>query len=224
MVTVMSATGAILSLAMVMGAAAEKSGAPRLPDRRETFGAVLGPSALPVGALAAYAYAGLPEVGAGFRQGLTGFEWEARARFNYLTLSLAAEGVLKWPLLRTASFDLAPFAGAGLTASSGIRYFDPSTFPYVGARFLAGAAASYKASETIRLLAFLEVPYDSPFATGGGGKLVPLAGGGAEIFLSDEVSALVLGQAGLDWVKEPLGVPVARVGYAIRLGMGWRMF
>jgi hypothetical protein len=220
MFAAMSATGAIASLAVAMGMAA----APKLPDRRETFGAVLGPSALPAGATAAYAYVGLPEVGGGFRQGLSGFEWEARARLSYLTLSLTAEGVLKWPVIRAAAFDVAPYVGAGATVSSGIRYFDTATFPYAGARILAGVTASYRASETIRLLASLEVPYDSPIGTGGGGKLLALAGGGAELFLSDDVSGLLLGQAGLDWVKEPLGVPVARFGYAIRLGMGVRLF
>ena len=54
------------------------------PDKKETFGAVVGPSTLPAGATAAYAYVGLPEVGVGFRQGLWFGEWEARARANFL--------------------------------------------------------------------------------------------------------------------------------------------
>jgi hypothetical protein len=229
MFAAMSATGVIACLivaavAVAAPAAAQEEEGPAFPDRKETFGAVLGPSALPMGSTAAYAYAGVPEVGGGFRQGLPGFEWEARARLSYLTLSLTAEGVIKVPLIRTARFDLAPYAGAGLTVSSGLRAFDPYTFPYAGARIVAGLTAGYQASGTVRLLASVEVPYDHPFGTGGGGRLTPLAGGGVEILVGDDLSGLFLGQGGLDWVKEPLGVPVVRGTWAVRLGLGVRLF
>lgn len=193
-------------------------------DEKESFGAVVGPSTLPAGATAAYAYVGLPEVGIGFRQGLSLFEWEARARVDYLTLSASAELLGKYALYRWGRLDYSPYAGLGFTISSGARYFDAQAFSFFGVRGLLGVALTYKVADTLRLVARGEVPFDWPLGTGGGARLRALAGGGVELYLANDVTALALGQVGLDWVKEPLGVPVARLGYAITLGIGIRLF
>lgn len=193
-------------------------------DKKESFGAVVGPAALPAGATSAYAFIGLPELGAGFRQGLGFGEWEVRARADYLTLSASAELIGKYTLYRWGRLEYGPYLGAGLTLSSGARYFDPMTFPFAGVRALGGVSLSYRVADTLQLLARLEVPFDWPIGTGGGGHLRALAGGGVELYLADDITALALGQAGLDWIKEPLGVPVARFGYSLALGIGIRLF
>ena len=38
------------------------------------------------------------------------------------------------------------------------------------------------------------------------------------------VTATALGQLGVDWIKEPLGVTVGRLGYSLVLGVGIRLF
>jgi hypothetical protein len=217
----MIASMALVSLALVnTGGSAPL----RTADKKESFGAVVGPAALPAGATAAYAFVGLPEVGAGFRQGLSFGEWEARARVDYLTLSVTGEVIGKYALYHWGRLDYGPFLGAGIALSSGSRYFDPLAFQFFGVRLEGGANLSYQVVDTVRLLARLEVPFDWPIGGRGGGRLRALAGGGAEVYLSDDITATALGEAGVDWIKEPLGVTQARFGYSVMLGFGIRLF
>src|SRR3954463_15244536 len=129
----MIASIALLSFALVDTGASTTL---RTADKKESFGAVVGPAALPAGATAAYAFIGLPEVGAGFRQGLGLVEWEARARVDYLTLSAVGEVIGKYALYHWGKLDYGPFLGVGVTLSSGARYFDPATFTFAGLRVL----------------------------------------------------------------------------------------
>lgn len=194
------------------------------PDKKESFGAVVGPAALPAGATAAYAFVGLPEVGAGFRQGLGFGEWEGRVRVDYLTLSATGELVGKYALYHWGKLDYGPFLGVGAALSSGARYFDPLAFTYAGLRLSGGVTLTYRVIDTLQILARLDVPFDWPIGTGGGGRLRALAGGGVELYLSDDVTATALGQLGMDWIKQPLGVTVGRLGYSLVLGVGIRLF
>jgi hypothetical protein len=57
-----------------------------------------------------------------------------------------------------------------------------------------------------------------------GGEFTPTAGFGAEMLLGKQLSGLLLGQLGLDVIKEPLGVTQVRPAWAIRLGLGFRLF
>ena len=74
-----------------------------LPGRLETFGGVLMPAVLPQGASSLYAWAGAPEVGAGYRQGFGGLELEGRARFDYLRVALTGELAARLPLDRKST-------------------------------------------------------------------------------------------------------------------------
>lgn len=218
---------ALVLLAVPGRALAQEAGA--LPDfgvsERETqFGGVVAPVALPSGGAAAYGYVGAPEVGGGYRQGLSGLEIEGRAAFNYLMLSLAAEGLVRIPVYREGAVAVAPTVGLGLVYDTGSRYYDRSNFQFFGVRPRVGVLATYRVAETVQAIGALDVPWSIPLGAGGGGHLTPLAGGGAEIFLGDEISALVMGQLGLDAIKEPLGVTQYRVGWQVKLGVGFRLF
>jgi hypothetical protein len=217
----MNVSAAILWLTL---AATGTSTSTQTADKKESFGAVVGPAFLPAGSTAAYAFIGLPEVGVGFRQGLGIGEWEARVRVDYLTLSASGELVGKYRLYHWGKLDYGPFLGVGATLSSGSRYFDPATFTFAGVRLLGGAALTYRVLDTLQILARLEVPFDWAIGTGGGGRLRALAGGGVELYLSDDVTASALGEMGMDWIKEPLGVTVGRLGYSLVLGVGLRLF
>jgi hypothetical protein len=52
----------------------------------------------------------------------------------------------------------------------------------------------------------------------------PLAGGGVEIYLGEELSLSAVGELGVDVLKEVRGVPEVRLGYGVRLGLGVRFF
>src|SRR5688500_9242368 len=65
----------------------------KLEAKRENFGAVVAPAALPDGATALSGWVGVPELGVAYRQGIGGWEIGARGRFDYLRLAVTAEGV-----------------------------------------------------------------------------------------------------------------------------------
>src|SRR4051812_25055808 len=68
--------------------AAQTSSRYGVADKKETFGAVMAPAALPGGSNAAYVYIGVQNIGAGYRQGVGVFELEGRTNFNYLLISM----------------------------------------------------------------------------------------------------------------------------------------
>lgn len=195
-----------------------------LPDKRETFGAVVAPAALPTASSAAYGYVGAPELGIGYRQGFGALELETRVRVNYMLLTGALEGLAKYSLIHEARLGVAPFLGVGFVANSGARYLDANNFAYLGLRALGGVTVSYLLMDTVRAVGQLEVPLDFPLARQGGSKFTPLAGGGAEIYLGQDFTGLLMGQLGVDVLKEPGGIPLTRLGYAVQLGFGYRLF
>src|SRR5919204_1819030 len=83
--------GCVLALAAVTSAAQSPSTAIGAGESQRSFGSVLAPAALPAGSTAAYAFAGAPEIGAGFRQGLSGLELDVRAGFDYFAVAGAFE-------------------------------------------------------------------------------------------------------------------------------------
>src|SRR5918996_720091 len=64
--------GCVIALAAATGAAQSTS------TSGTRFGAVVAPAALSAASTAAYVFAGAPEIGAGFRQGLSGLELDVR--------------------------------------------------------------------------------------------------------------------------------------------------
>ena len=210
-----------LGLALLLAGAAR---AQTPPDDAATFGAVVSPTTLPSGSASAYGYGGAPEVGAGYRQGIGPVEVEARARFNYVDVSLAGEGILKYTLYHQGAFDLAPLLGVGIVANSGAQYIDSINISYVGLRILPGAVAGYRFADTVRGLAELDVPVDLLFGNPGGSRVGFLMGAGAELYLGQRISVMALGQAGFEALQFPNTSVQFRFDYLVRLGIGWRLF
>lgn len=193
-------------------------------ERQRTFGSVVAPAALPSGAMAFYGFAGVPDVGAGFRQGTSIVELEARARVNYLLLSLALEVATRRIVIDTGDFTLAPSLALGLVFGTGSTYFDESNFAAVSFRILPGVVASWPAGETVRVLGLVDLPIDLAFSPSGSQRVKLLAGGGLELYLGQDVSLLAAAQLGPEFVKQALAVTETRVGYQLRLGLGFRIF
>ncbi len=202
------------------GAAAQQ---PLEGDKYESFGAVVAPAALPAGTASAYGYAGVQEIGAGYRQGVSALELEARAKFNYFLVAASAEVLLKHALMRGPA-ELAPFFGLGLTYDTGSRYINGANFQYTGARALGGLVATYRLGEIARAIAELDVPLDISLNPSNGTRFAPLAGGGAEVYLGADLTGLIMGQLGVEVLREPQGVPQVSLGYQVRVGLGFRLF
>ncbi len=192
-----------------------------MTDRR--VGGVVAPAVLPAGAMSLYAMLGAPEVGGGFRQGFSMLELEVKLMFNYLLASGWLEAGLKFPVYEKGKIQLAPTVGLGLEANSGTRYYDRANFSYVALRPRVGFIASYRFSDTVAGIALFDLPW-SVVLTSQGSHVVPTVGAGAEIHLGGNMSGLVMANVGLDAIKEPLGVIQYRAGWAIRLGLGFRLF
>jgi len=194
-----------------------------LLDKKENFGGVLAPPSLPGGSSSLYAYVGAPDIAAGYRLGLGGLELDARARLNWVMLSLGADVLLKGVLLRGSGFELAPFVGPGIAFNTGARYLNSGNFRSVGLRIIGGVTASYRLAETWRLLALVEVPVELSLTPGGSGRFAALGGGGVEVYLGEDFSGLVLGQLGLQTLKDQLATSATQWGYSLRFGLGYRL-
>lgn len=203
------------------GATAE---AVRLEAKRENFGAVVAPAALPDGATAVSGWVGVPEVGAAYRQGTGGWEVGGRARFDYLRLAVTAEGVARRQVWTSGAWAVAPELGLGVTGNTGSRYFDEQNLEGWFLRLTPAVVASWKVAETVTAVGLVEVPYELGLSPGGTWRVKPMAGGGAEIYLGEDLSLSAVGELGVDVFKELRGVTQTRLGYGVRLGLGVRLF
>ncbi len=174
----------------------------------QVVGGAMAPAALPAGTMAFWGLLGAPDLGVGYRQGFSAFELEAKATFNYLELSAVFEAGVRVPVFRRNRLQVAPTAGVGLQFNSGSTYYDPANFASVALRPRLGAVASYELSDTVQALALVDVPWAISL----------------NVVLGNRFSLLTLGQLGFDVLKAPLGVTQARAAWAIRLGVGYRLF
>jgi hypothetical protein len=194
---------------------------PAEPEKRP--GGVVAPAALPPGSLALYGIVGAPDLGVGYRQGIAGIELEGKALFNLFELSGLVELGVKLAVYRGERLALAPGVALGLKANSGSRYFDQANFAYFGLRPRLSLNATYAFSDLVEGVAQLEVPLAIPL-TAQGIQFTPMVGAGAEVHLGDKLSLLGTAHVGFDVIKEPLGVTQTRAAWAIRLGVGYRLF
>jgi len=213
-----------LAFALLPPLAAAEPASGQMPDKYESFGAVIAPASLPRGATALYGYAGAQDIAAGFRQGMNFVELEARARLNYFLLTISAELLLRHTFYRSSAAELAPYLGAGFVYDSGSGYIRAGNFQYAGVRAMGGLIATYRLAETVRAVGELDIPLDVTLSVSNGYRFFPLAGGGVEVYLGSDVTGLLMGQFGLDILREPQGVPVVSFGYQLRVGLGFRLF
>lgn len=196
------------------------------PPVREpwSFGAVVAPVVMPEGVTALYGYVGVPEMGLGFRQGLEGFEIEARARLDYFRLAGIFDATLRRQVLERGGLSLAPTLGLGLVLNSGSEYLDEDNYPGVLLRIAPGAVAGWRVAETVTVLGLVDLPLDLGLSPSGTRRFQALAGPGTEIYLAQGVTLLVAGQLGVESFKQPREDAITRLGYQVKLGIGARLF
>lgn len=214
-----------LALVVMLPLAADPSPPPPEPAPRnlQAYGAAMAPAALPGGSIAFWGTLGAPEIAGGYRQGFSLLEFEAIARFHYLELSGTVEAGIRLAAWKSERAMLAPTFSLGLKANSGARAFDRFNFGYVALRPRLGLVASISVSDVVQVLATAEVPWAIALNVTGF-QVTPTIGGGVEFQLNPKLSLVGLGQIGVDVIKEPLGVAVPRLGWAVRLGVGYRLF
>jgi hypothetical protein len=217
----------LLLLSLGAGAQEPPSDALTGRNREELFGAVVAPAVLPSGATSMYAVLGAPELLAGFRQGFGLVEGEARARLDYFRLALSVEAVARLRAFThgmESSLVVAPTFALGLLANTGATYVEDDNFAGLFVRLMPGTLATLKVSETVHGLLALDVPVDVGLTEAGALRLAVLAGGGAEVYLGEDVSLLVMGQLGPGYQKDPPRPADWDLAYRIQLGLGLRLF
>jgi hypothetical protein len=188
-------------------------------------GGVVAPPIMPRGSTALYALLGAPDVGGGYRQGFSKAELEVRLWFNYLQAAATLEVGGKMSVYRKGMLEFVPNLAIGLEGDSGSRYYDKANFAFVALRPRAALITGIRFAESATGIFLIDLPWAIPLTNhAAGGEFTPTAGFGAELMLSKTLSGLVLGQIGLDVIKEPLGVTQLRPAWAIRLGLGFRLF
>lgn len=206
----------------VVGAQEKKAGMEEA--KRESFGAMTVPAALPDGATAASGWVGVPEIGAAYRQGIAGWEIGARGRFDYLRLSVTAEAVARRQVWTNGTVAVAPELGLGVTGNTGSQYFDEHNLGGWFLRLDPAVVTTWRVAETVSAVGLVEVPYDLGLSPSGIWRVKPMAGGGAEIYLGEDLTFSAVGELGVDVYKELRGIPQTRLGYGLRLGLGVRLF
>ncbi|QDE98795.1 hypothetical protein [Myxococcus xanthus] len=190
----------------------------------DPLGAVLAPVTLPDGATALYGFVGAPEIGVGFRQGISGFELEARARLQWFQLSASLELAVRRKVLEQGILSLAPTLGLGVVLNSGATYMDDRNYSGVLFRVSPGLVAGWRIADTVSVLGLLDVPVDIGLSNGQSRRIQALGGGGVEVYLGSNLSALAAGQLGVESFQERSGESHTRLGYSVRLGLGARLF
>ena len=194
-------------------------------DKERLYGAVVAPATLPEGTASAYVFGGVQELGVGYRQGVSStVELEARFKLNYYLISGAIEVLLKHTVASDDVFALAPYIGVGLVHDTGSRWVTQQNFQYTGIRALGGLIGTIRLGDTATAVGELDIPLDLSLSPTHGARFAPLTGGGFELKLSSEITALLMGQIGFTYMKEPLGIPQWGFGYQVKLGLGFRLF
>lgn len=189
-----------------------------------SFGTMIAPGMLPEGATSLYGYVGAPEMGAGFRQGLTHFEVEARARLDYFRLAGIFEGGVRKAVVNKGPATFVPTLSLGLVLNSGTAYLDEDNFGGVLVRITPGLVVNWRVGETVAVLGLLDVPFDLGIDPAGARRFQALTGGGAEFYLGSGITLLTAGQIGVENFEAPDVPAQTRLGYQVRLGIGTRLF
>ncbi|WP_164020648.1 hypothetical protein [Pyxidicoccus trucidator] len=190
----------------------------------DPLGAVVAPATLPDGATSVYGFVGAPELGVGFRQGISGFELEARGRLQWFQLSAALELAARRRVYERGALALAPSLGVGVVLNSGATYMDDDNFSGVLLRVSPGLVASYRVADTVALLGLVDLPIDIGLSQDKARRFQALGGGGVEVYLGSNLSVLASGQLGVETFRERVGQGETRLGWSTRLGLGARLF
>lgn len=190
----------------------------------DRLGAVVAPVTLPDGSTSLYGFMGAPELGVGFRQGISGFELEARGRMQWLQLSASFELAVRRKVLEDGPLSLAPVLGLGLVLNSGATYMDEDNFSGVLLRVAPGLVAGWRVADTVMVLGLVDLPLDLGLGRTRQRRFQALGGGGVEFYLGEGISVLAAGQLGVEAYRRRPGEGEARLGYAVRLGLGTRLF
>jgi hypothetical protein len=188
-------------------------------------GGVFAPPIMPRGSTALYALLGAPDIGGGFRQGFSRAELEVRLWLNYLQGAATFEIGGKMSLYRKGVLEFVPNLALGIEGDSGTRYYDKANFAFLALRPRAAMITGIRFTESATGIFLVDLPWVIPVTNrAAGGEFTPTLGFGAELMLTKTMSGFAMGQAGLDIIKEPLGVTQLRAAWAIRLGLGFRLF
>jgi hypothetical protein len=214
----------VLLLALVFALPAPVAAQETAPREEWSFGTMIAPAMLPEGATSLYGYVGVPEMGGGFRQGLSGFELEARGRLDYFRVAGIFEVGARRAVLSRGPATFAPSLSLGVVFNSGTAYLDADNFGGVLLRITPGLVVSWQVGETVAVVGLLDVPFDVGLDPTGARRFQALTGGGAEIYLGSSITLLAAGQLGVENFESPGEPSRTRMSYQVRLGLGTRLF
>src|SRR5205085_8507648 len=104
----------------------------------------------------------------------------------------------RYDVWHNIDFSVAPMVGLAFVWDSGSRYFDANNFNYLGLRPRLGVVGTGRITDTISGIAEIDIPWSISLSPPLGSHFTPLGGGGAEIYLGESMSGLLLAQIGVD--------------------------
>ena len=189
----------------------------------QTQGAAAAPAAMPPASNAWYLGLGAPDISLGYRQGFSLFELEARAAFDYFQAAGTVESGVRIRMLEKEKWSVAPSLGLGLSASSGANYLDDYNYRHVSLQPRLGLWATYAFMPQLSGIGLFDFPVRVSFS-GNAFSIKPSVGTGAELYLGNQLSLLLLFGLGPEWIKPPSSNDAScRFTWYLRFGIGFRI-
>ena len=209
-------TGSIVLVALGMSLAASPSAAP--------FGAVA-TAPLERGSLALYGMGGYPELRAGFREGMHGYEIGGEAGLDLRLFKFYGVLGARLAALQSSRLRVSIDAQGGGFASSGARWAEPLNERGAGLRLLLGSTLTYKTDWPLALTASLKAPLEVPLGETGTTRLGLILGGAAEIAIAPEYFLTFGGGFGPEFRRQlSRGESGTWLAVEAMVGFGYRMF
>lgn len=209
-------TGSIVLVALGMTLAATPSTAP--------FGAVA-TAPLERGSLALYGMGGYPELRAGFREGMRGYEIGAEVGLDVRLFKLYGMVGARLAALQTSRLRVSVDGQVGGFASSGARWAEPLNEPGAGLRLQLGGTLTYKTDWPLALTASLKAPLEVPLGDTGTTRFGLMLGGAAEVALTHEYFVTFGGGFGPELRRQlSRGESATHLAVEAMVGFGYRMF
>ncbi|MGI5860555.1 MAG: hypothetical protein ACOX6T_00695 [Myxococcales bacterium] len=208
--------GSLVLIALGMALAAS-------PDSA-SFGAVA-TAPLERGSLSFYGMGGYPELRAGFREGMRGYEIGGELGFDVRLVKLYGVASARLLALDSSSLRVSIDVQGGGFASSGARWAEPQNERGAGLRLMLGSTLTYKADWPFALTAYLKAPLEVPLSDLGTTRLTAMLGGAAELAIARGYFVTFGGGFGPEF-RRYLSQPEGSLHLAVEamVGVGYRMF
>ena len=194
----------------------------RPADQIQARGALLAP--LERGGLSYYGTFGYPELKAGFREGMNGFELGAELGFDYTLTDLWLVALGRGSVWRDDRRDWSLEGQLGAFGSFGAKGIESRNRPGQGIRLGLGCSFTHSFELPLLFTATGKIPLEIPLSSTGLLRFGLLLGAGIELPLTEVFVVSLSFDVGPMLWHQYGGVSYFKLGYDVAVGLGFRLF